>query len=887
MSAPDAVPLPVEVIGPDGHTERVVVDVPEPAGVDSLYLKAYSIGYPRHVIEDRGYTVAKASIRLNDGPWVDVTNETVQCKYPEREMLCVTGPMHTIRLEMPLSALGPLSDAGRNTIDFRFNFPEAGERNADAPGDASTGYRILDLELRDASDADRIAAPSFAWDDPSTWTAPAGYDTPSDVSRGEQLWHARNTLDDYWNGPPIVASCADCHADDGRDLEYFAFSNASIVARSQYHGLSEHQGKQIAAYIRSLVLRDPDTGQAYDPPGRPWHPPYQPGPTAVATRSEDAPRTSGQPFHAINSQHWAAGAGLSWVLDHDREMLPHLFPGGVSLDDVHPDSSLNVREVPIALQYPDWNEWLPEHHPLDLWGDAFATWTRSNGDPGPWQRYQDESMTSWSFQAVRNCMDASGNDAAACKNPIWRSQASFAKLTYQFRNDRVSLLPQASVPRYEADYSLKRWQAVKQWELIHSYDLMDESRVVFNNDAPALGWPNKERDVFNHASHILSHSLKGDEYGVHDPYFDTAWYDLQIVLNSGQGRTTGQSPVDWKYHFPHIYERSEITAWPQALRYIRSFVRLLQNANLPNANQARGDRFPEGWYLRHTQLGWLDRFPSDQLNAYRAGLKEQVLTEVTRSWIQGAVVGNDWSSFCRDGGQWCIEPESTDPNRIRTWGPSEESHYANSTFTMVIALRDAGVAPSVVDSLRDWGASLWPNATDPTWASLLPESTSHTLRLRPGWNFVSSYVAPSNPSLPAVFAGTGPPTMVMDGAGRTYLPAEGVNTVGPWRTGQGYKVHVGTETVLTLTGPPVEPDAPLDLEAGWNLIPYYPRAGMDAATAFAPIQDRVLRVEDQDGRVYVPGGTNAIGDLVPGRAYAVFVTVPTSFTYPTTSGGGG
>ena len=27
--------------------------------------------------------------------------------------------------------------------------------------------------------------------------------------------------------------------------------------------------------------------------------------------------------------------------------------------------------MPIALQLPDWNAWLPRIHPLDIWGDSF------------------------------------------------------------------------------------------------------------------------------------------------------------------------------------------------------------------------------------------------------------------------------------------------------------------------------------------------------------------------------------------------------------------------------------------------------------------------------------------------------------------------------------
>jgi hypothetical protein len=55
-----------------------------------------------------------------------------------------------------------------------------------------------------------------------------------------------------------------------------------------FHGLSELQGRQIASYIRTANTPNP---------GRPWNPPYQPGPSLDA-----------QPV--VN---WAAGAGVDWA----------------------------------------------------------------------------------------------------------------------------------------------------------------------------------------------------------------------------------------------------------------------------------------------------------------------------------------------------------------------------------------------------------------------------------------------------------------------------------------------------------------------------------------------------------------------------------------------
>src|SRR4030095_10106245 len=153
------------------------------------------------------------------------------------------------------------------------------------------------------------------------------------MAAGQELWeNAQLKASTLPNSPQIRAHCADCHAYDGRDLKYFGFSNGSIIARSRFHGLSDLQGQQIASYIRSLAVTSP---------GRPWNPPYQPGPGLDA-----------QPV-----ANWAAGAGVSSVLDHDSATLPYIFGTSIGHDVFRPDGNLNPREIPISLQLPDWSHW--------------------------------------------------------------------------------------------------------------------------------------------------------------------------------------------------------------------------------------------------------------------------------------------------------------------------------------------------------------------------------------------------------------------------------------------------------------------------------------------------------------------------------------------------
>ena len=129
-----------------------------------------------------------------------------------------------------------------------------------------------------------------------------------DTGRARRSGRARHSAPGGFKASPLIrAHCADCHARDGRDLKYFCFSNASIIARSRFHGLSELEGQQIASYIRSLPVPSP---------GRPWNPPYQPG-----------PGLDRQPV-----ANWAAGAGLAWVLDDDSGTLPFIFGANPQLE---------------------------------------------------------------------------------------------------------------------------------------------------------------------------------------------------------------------------------------------------------------------------------------------------------------------------------------------------------------------------------------------------------------------------------------------------------------------------------------------------------------------------------------------------------------------------
>lgn len=83
-------------------------------------------------------------------------------------------------------------------------------------------------------------------------------------------------------------------------------------------------------------------------PGRPWNPPYQPGPGTDDKQAEE----------------WAAGAGIEWVLENDEDTIDYAFPNGITADAIL-NNDFKMRNIPIAMMLLDWNHWLPDVHPLD------------------------------------------------------------------------------------------------------------------------------------------------------------------------------------------------------------------------------------------------------------------------------------------------------------------------------------------------------------------------------------------------------------------------------------------------------------------------------------------------------------------------------------------
>lgn len=167
-------------------------------------------------------------------------------------------------------------------------------------------------------------------------------------------------------------------------------------------------------------------------------------------------------------------------------------------------------------------------------------------------------------------------------------------------------------------------------------------------------------------------------------------------------------------------------------------------------------------------------------------------------------------------------------------------------------------------------------------------TTELEISLNQGWNMISSYVSPTDPSIVNIFAPMVSNVQVMkNGYGQMYSPAFGINTIENWNDFDGYLLNVYEDGLLNITGNLITPEiTPIPLDAGWNLTSYLRNSQMYAPTALADLGTNLVIVKNNDGHVYFPAwGLNTLGNLNPGEGYYINVAEEADLLYPANSVG--
>ncbi len=187
--------------------------------------------------------------------------------------------------------------------------------------------------------------------------------------------------------------------------------------------------------------------------------------------------------------------------------------------------------------------------------------------------------------------------------------------------------------------------------------------------------------------------------------------------------------------------------------------------------------------------------------------------------------------------------------------------------------------------------SLGPTSYEMSGFSMLESLTTdlnqtQNINLNNGWNTISSYITPQNPSMPNVFSSILTSVrIVKNNFGQMYVPEWGLNSIGNWNVNHGYQINVYAPTQLPITGVPIQPEFhQINMNNGWNLTSYLRNNPMSPVTALNSITSSLILVKDGSGGIYSPiFGINTIGNMQSGKGYFFYLNSNAVLTYPANS----
>lgn len=662
--------MPLEVMS--ASSNKIVsasINIPNGSTIQTLTMTVNNLSYDN-----------KGSVQLNNGNWINLTNANVNVLGNAKKYGGIGGGYDTISLTVPIT--GGMN--GLNTIHFRFNTTDG----------VSSGYRVLSFNLMDSSGTNMIASSTFVEDDPTKWVAPLSNN--ADISQGKTLWESATLIDSPINSTHILkAHCMDCHTANGSDLFKFNYSNNAIITRAQYHGLNETQGEQIASYIRNLSTILPTPGSKC----RPWNPPYQPGPSLDSAPLSD----------------WTCGAGLEAVSEQDMDTLNYIFPNGINKSAISTKGQINLREIPVAFQLPDWNHWVPHIHPKDAWGDYFTN-SYLNG------RYAGEGTVS--DYNMRSKLTNGGIDYAQGKTGDIFSDLYYWGVAYgeQFSPPNMGTSGAYTIEQQKNIYGTVQWQLMKMWEINQDFNLESSCPVAWVNEenapkAEPRGWCSYWRFIFNVSPHILQFPPDNSMFGSSVAQYVKAnqWYYLQILLNPGSGAHNVHLPTDWQYAYGLMTDLSNSSG---RLEPMRNFLYVLKGAQEMD-NGVGVMNVDRGWTIRDSSpLGvwkygqqgiwagvspttekaivnaflsnWLDTTTSFNINDWqRAGAANAESTDTTCGWSMRQLCEIDYVHGTVSGGT--VE-------NFPTW-----------TWNQIPLMQTDGLSNTEINRLADWLNTAYPS----------------------------------------------------------------------------------------------------------------------------------------------------------------------------------
>jgi hypothetical protein len=162
------------------------------------------------------------------------------------------------------------------------------------------------------------------------------------------------------------------------------------------------------------------------------------------------------------------------------------------------------------------------------------------------------------------------------------------------------------------------------------------------------------------------------------------------------------------------------------------------------------------------------------------------------------------------------------------------------------------------------------------------------INLDKGWNLVSFQVLPEDLGIENVLAsidGLYIEVNTISGVDVLVFTPGGANTLTEIDPGHGYWIRMKSAADLTVSGVRVDRSAAIELQPGWNLVPYLIDEPWPVRLALGSLAGRYDEVRGFDGEAKsffpaLPASFNTLHELEPGEGYLVHMTEPAVLVYP-------
>jgi hypothetical protein len=336
------------------------------------------------------------------------------------------------------------------------------------------------------------------------------------------------------------------------------------------------------------------------------------------------------------------------------------------------------------MQMLDWNSWLPGIHPMDAFGADFVN-SRLNQDyPIVRSALRPNSPEAYraALDNIRVWVLSAGNflvpiETKATKDGAWGSNDLRTKV-----------------------YSVAQWQMVKMWEINQEFGLEGMPQVPFGAKANSRGWvENASFFTSPNMLHIPPGPGIGNGSKVARTYLSLVWYHTQLVLNDGQGKQTGHSPIDFPYVSGFIKDLFVNDAGvPGIMMELEWKVKALQEFTLtgipPLATADDG-----GWHANASSIEPLvDRDWLPLWSATASAERTKLLEAYTRVWFAQA---SQYTPQQYQQSGWA--KVSDDPAHLFF-----QTTFGGWIWYTLPRLRFFGVDPNLVQQMTAWAAKIWP-----------------------------------------------------------------------------------------------------------------------------------------------------------------------------------